>query len=271
MNLIAGSESKHQIVTAAEIRSGVRGLGIQGGDTMLVHCALSAFGHVPGGEQSVVEALCDAVGPSGTVVMPAQSWQLCDPDFLDDPLLDSDSRTAVRNGLPPFDRATTPTRTMGRVAELFRTRPGAMRSPHPHRSFSACGPAAADILADQPLDDPFGERSPLARLYERGAIILLLGVGYSACTALHLAERRLTGPARRRVPNGAPLSVDGKRTWVNWCEPEVDDRAFARVGEDFEATGRVHRGSIGPADCRAVPLAGLVDFAQQRLPMINPI
>jgi aminoglycoside 3-N-acetyltransferase len=34
----------------------------------------------------------------------------------------------------------------------------------------------------------FGEHSPLARLEEVGAQVLLLGVGYDVCTAFHLAE-----------------------------------------------------------------------------------
>jgi aminoglycoside N3'-acetyltransferase len=35
-----------------------------------------------------------------------------------------------------------------------------------------------------------GERSPLGWLYAADAAILLLGVGYDACTAFHLAEYR---------------------------------------------------------------------------------
>jgi len=252
------------VVAEADILEGLRALGVEPGATVIVHCALSRFGAVAGGEQVVVQALLQAVGPLGTVVMPSQSWHLCDPDFLDDPAQDDAMRAALREALPVFDAALTPTRTMGRVAELFRTLPGSHRSPHPHRSFAAAGLAAEAIVRTHDHDDPFGETSPLARLYEERATILLLGVGYESCTALHLAEGRAAG-ARATVRNGAPVLVDGRRRWVTWEEPVVDDELFPHIGAAFDETGAVTRVRIGAAECRAVPLAELVDFAAPRL------
>ncbi|MGX5695473.1 aminoglycoside N(3)-acetyltransferase [Agromyces soli] len=254
-----------------ELAGGFRALGIEPGDAIIVHCSLSSFGTVVGGEQAVVEALRLAVGPMGTIVMPSQSWQLCDPDFLDDPALDQDARDRVRRLLPPFDPALTPTRTMGRVAELFRTQPGAMRSAHPHRSFAAEGLEAAAVVAEHELDDPFGERSPLAKLYAARAKVLLLGVGYESCTALHLAETRAAGANRPRVRNGAPVLVAGQRRWVDWLEPVVDDALFAEIGAEFDAAGGARAMRIGAATCRAMELAELVDFAEPRLVPVAPL
>jgi aminoglycoside 3-N-acetyltransferase len=248
-----------------DLARGFRALGIEPGDAVIVHCSLSSFGIVVGGEQAVVEALRLAVGPMGTIVMPAQSWQLCDPDFLDDPALDRDARDRVRRLLPPFDPALTPTRTMGRVAELFRTQPGVLRSAHPHRSFAAEGLEAAAVVAEHEFDDPFGERSPLAKLYAARAKVLLLGVGYESCTALHLAETRAAGADRPRVRNGAPILVDGRRRWTDWLEPVVDDDAFGAVGAAFDAQGGSQRLRIGAASCRVLDLAELVDFARSWL------
>ncbi len=244
-----------------ELARGFRALGIEPGDAVLAHCALSSFGIVVGGEQTVIEALRLAVGPMGTIVMPSQSWQLCDPDFLDDPALDQDARDRVRGLLPPFDSALTPTRTMGRVAELFRTQPGVLRSAHPHRSFAAEGLEAAAVVAEHEFDDPFGERSPLAKLYAVRAKVLLLGVGYESCTALHLAETRAAGVDRPRIRNGAPILADGRRRWVDWLEPVVDDESFGSIGAAFDAEGGSRKLRIGAACCRAMELAELVDFA----------
>lgn len=47
-----------------------------------MHTSLSALGWVVGGEQTVLQALRDAVGPSGTLVMLTQPWQLCDRAYL---------------------------------------------------------------------------------------------------------------------------------------------------------------------------------------------
>jgi aminoglycoside 3-N-acetyltransferase len=151
---------------------------------------------------------------------------------------------------------------MGLLAEAVRTHPDAIRSSHPHRSFAGWGPAAADILAGHALDDPVGEGSPLSALYAGDASILLAGVGYDKCTALHLAESR-SGLPPARVANGAPLLVDGERQWVQFTEPVVDDTDFAEVGASFEEAvpAAVRLGSVGRADSRLVRMTALVDFA----------
>lgn len=255
------SDSDVSVVGADDILEGIRQLGVCEGDIVLVHCSLSAFGLVAGGEQAVLEALQRAVGSAGSLFMPSQSWQLCDPDFLDDPALDASVRSAIRAALPVFDPALTPTRSMGRVAELFRCQPGVLRSAHPHRSFSGGGPVAAHVLADHPVDDPFGECSPLARLYDHRAKVLLLGVGYDSCTALHLAEHRAR-PDRRLVTNGAAeIGRDGRRRWRTWQEPVVEDALFPQIGTGFEEYEEVPVGQIGGAVCRSVPLVSLVDHA----------
>lgn len=265
MKNLADSGSDVEALGVDDLVAGLRELGVEPGDALLVHCALSSFGTVIGGEQAVIEALRIAVGTMGTIVMPSQSWQLCDPDFLGDPALDSAARERVRRLLPAFDAALTPTRTMGRVAELFRTQPGVLRSRHPHRSFAAEGLEAPGIVAEHDYDDPFGERSPLAKLHAVRAKVVLLGVGYEACTALHLAESRAAGSHRRRIRNGAPFVVDGRRRWVEWLEPEVDDAAFVDIGAAFDAAGGSRGLRIGDAFCRVMDLGELVDFAQHRL------
>jgi aminoglycoside 3-N-acetyltransferase len=109
---------------------------------LLVHASLSSIGRVAGGGQTLLEALSEVVGDRGTLVMPSQSWQLCDPGYLNEADVPRDSWPLFRKSLPAFDAARTPTRTMGALAELFRSQPGTLRSSHPHRSFAAAGPHA---------------------------------------------------------------------------------------------------------------------------------
>ena len=57
------------------------------------------------------------------------------------------------------------------------------------------GPAgheARDLAEDHRRNCHLGEHSPLGKLYQMGAYVLLLGVGYERCTAFHLAEYRYT-------------------------------------------------------------------------------
>lgn len=249
------------LVTAEKLAEDLDDLGVADGSVVLAHISMSRLGRVVGGEQAVIEALLRTIGHSGTLVMPSQSWQLCDPEYLNDPDVPREVWPLVRDHLPAYDPAVTPTRTMGAVAELFRTMPGAVRSSHPHRSFAALGPHAADIVAEHDLDCPNGERSPLRAMYNLDARTLLLGVGHDKSTILHLAEHR-SGTLTKIVRNGAPLLVDGQRRWVEYDETAVEDDDFDGVGADFARdTGLQRTGRVGDATAHLVPQRQLVDYA----------
>lgn len=249
-------------VTRTDLVSGLTALGLAPGSAIMVHTALSRLGWVVGGEQTVIDALRDAVGPAGTLVMPAQSWQLCDPAVLADPAVPTSWYPAIRAALPAYDPARTPTRTMGAVAELFRTLPGARRSDHPQRSVAALGPLAAQVTAVHDVDCASGERSPMRALYDAGAHVLLLGVGFDKCTALHLAEERTDYPGRRWVPGGGPILRGGRRVWLEWEELDLLDDDFAALGAAYLASGLpAARGPVGETDAVLVPVRELVDFA----------
>jgi aminoglycoside 3-N-acetyltransferase len=253
-------EDAPAVVTVDRLVADLRALGVRPGAVLLAHVSLSRIGWVAGGAPAVVLALEEALGPEGTLVVPVQTWQLCDPAYLADPRVPPASWDAVRAALPPYDPAWTPSRSMGAVAEALRTQPGTRRSAHPHRSFAARGPLAAEILARHDLDDPVGEGSPLAVVHRRDGQVLLLGVGHDKSTSLHLAEAR-SGLPVTRVPNGAPVVEHGRRTWVTFDEPVVDDADFLALGADLAATGAERRGRVGEADARLVDQRVLVAFA----------
>jgi len=252
-------------VTADSLAGQLGDLGVQAGATLIVHTSLSALGWVVGGEQAVVAALRAAVGPDGTIVMPVQSWQLCDPALL----RQTDPRwwPLVREHLPIYDPAATPSKNMGIVAEHFRTLGGTLRSAHPHRSFAAAGRLAPEVLAQHDLSEPMGEGSPLAVLYDIGAQVLLLGVSAAKCTALHLAEHRCEYPGKHHIGNGAPVVVDGRRRWRSWQELEVSADDFEQVVEDFAAASGLQRTApIGQGVGHLLPVRELVDFAASWFP-----
>ena len=94
-------------------------------------------GSVPGGADTVIDALLDAVGPHGTLCLPTLSYLFTTPES------------------PIFDVRSTPT-NLGAIPEAFRRRPTAVRSVHPtHSVTGACEIGQIHLLvlfSDSALD-----------------------------------------------------------------------------------------------------------------------
>jgi aminoglycoside 3-N-acetyltransferase len=245
--------------TRATIAADLRALGVRAGSVLLVHSSVTALGWVTGGPVAVVQGLLDALGPEGTLVVPTHTPENSDPAKWSNPPVPGDWWPVIREAMPGFDPAVTPSRWMGAVAETVRTWPGARRSDHPVTSFAAYGPRADGIVSGHRLGDGLGDSSPLGRVYEADGDILLLGVGHGSNTSLHLAEYRVTDPPRARF-GGAVLGPAG-REWTWWDDVDVDEDDFERLGADLDATGAVTVGPVGSAQCRLMRQRAAVDFA----------
>ena len=241
-------------------------LGVRPGDTLLVHSSLRSLGFVVGGAAAVVQALLAAVGPDDTVVVPTFNANNSDPSrwaLTRGQPVPQERWPAIRGQLPPFDPAVTPSDRMGAISEAVRTWPGAVRSQHPQTSFAAVGADAPALMADHPLDCHLGPASPLGRLAEKGAKVLLLGVSFAVCSGFHLAEYQLPNPPLRDYE--CVVSRQGRRTWYRYRDVLLDDGRFEELGTALEnsSTGAlVRRGLVGEAFTRLVPLQKCVEFAR---------
>lgn len=249
-------------VTLERLVDDLSELGVAAGMTVLVHSSLSSLGWVAGGAPTVVLAIEEVVRPYGTLVMPTHSGDLSDPSGWSNPPVPEAWWEEIRRSLPPFDPEFTPTRGMGRVPECFRNQKGVLRSRHPNFSFAAWGEGSVAILSDQSLDLGLGEQSPLARIYDAGGWVLLLGVRHESNTSLHLSEHRADYPAKRRVPCSSPMLVEGHRRWKSYEEINYDSSDFPELGRAFEERYRqeLHIGRVGAAEARLFPQALCVDF-----------
>jgi Aminoglycoside N3''-acetyltransferase len=252
-------------VTEGSLVMDLRQLGVTRGDTLIVHCSLSSIGWACGGATALIRALQRAVSPQGCLVMPAHSSDLSDPALWQHPPVPEGWWPIIRESMPAFDRRRTQTRGIGVVPELFRTWPGVSRSRHPELSFCAWGRGKGRITRyprrGQGFDDALGERSPLGALYAANGKALLIGVGYDRNTSLHLAEYRASFASKKRESCGAPVTIRGRRRWVEYSDIEYETADFPAIGSAFEASGGARTGAIGAAPSRLMAIRDLVDFA----------
>ena len=243
----------------------LRALGLPAGATVLVHCALSRVRPVPGGPATLLAALRDALGDDGTVVVPTQTAgnSVTSPAFRAATVGLTPARAAaVEAAIEPFDPARSPAQGMGAFAEHVRRQADARRSAHPQTSFAALGPTAATLTARHDLDCHLGDRSPLGALYAADALVLLLGVDWSVCTAFHLAEYRCRRPAPRRAYRCYVRDPAGGRVRRDFQAPHLDDSDFPLIGAAVVAHGSVRSGPVGSAESHCVRLRHAVDVAR---------
>jgi aminoglycoside 3-N-acetyltransferase len=221
---------------------------------------MSKIGWIVGGAEAVIQALLRVLTPSGTLMMPAFTTNNTEPTHWQHPPVPEHWWPVIREHMPAFDPATSPTRMMGAVAELFRTWPGAMRSAHPIGSFAALGAQAAYLTGDHRLLEEFGPTSPVGRLYELDGYILLLGVDHGNNSSLHLAEWRANWPGKPYVHQGTAMLVNGERQWVEFEEMDFNDDDFPTIGDSYEAEYHIARGRIGQAEVRFMKQRPLVDY-----------
>jgi aminoglycoside 3-N-acetyltransferase len=255
-----------EVLNRESLSQDLRWLGVVPGQILLVHASLRRIGRVSGGADDVVAALREVAGPDATLVVPTSTADNSDTSRLYRARIQGMNADEIRryqDAMPPFT-PERPSVGMGRIAERVRTTPGAVRSEHPQTSFAALGPRARMLMAGHQIDCHLGEFSPLGRLYEAGAWVLLMGVGYEACTCFHLAEYRYLPLPPRQVYR-CVITEEGKRQWWSYEDVVLDDRDFAALGEAFDRTGHVVRGYVGQAECRLIPLATAVDFATEWL------
>lgn len=238
------------------ITAGLAESGLRRGDIVLVHSSLSSIGYVLGGAETVIDALLESVGSTGTVMVPTFPFRGPMADYVD--------------GDPFFDVRATPS-LMGEITERFRLRPEAVRSCHPTHPVAAIGPAGERLLADH-LNSryPFDRSSPFYNLIKEDGSVLLLGVGYETMTVLRTFECvvesfplpvYLPEPVRLRVRDysGRVRSV---LTAVQ--DPEISARRCnSLVGERFARYGLLTTGRVGQAEARLIRVGRLLEVMRE--------
>jgi len=223
------------------IRSALAEAGVETGDAVLAHSSLSSFGRVDGGADAVIDALLDAVGREGTVMVPTHTW---DKINLDNPV---------------FDVRETPS-CVGAITNVLRQRARARRSLHPTHSCAGIGPEIERYLAGHETDlTPCGPHSPYARLMEWGGKIAFLGTGLACNTTLHALEEYVCVPYLfDGFHDLYSIDYDGRRIHVPSMRHSSGlPRRFRELGPVMETAGIILRSKCGNASIETVDARGM--------------
>jgi aminoglycoside N3'-acetyltransferase/dienelactone hydrolase len=223
------------VVTRGDLLAGLSALGLGPGDVVLCHSSLRSFGLVEGGAATVVGALLDTLGATGTLIAPIFRrffWE--GPDQV-------------------WDREQSPS-LMGAISECLRTWPGACRSSHGPHPVAAVGPLAAELTRRRHRSD-YALDSPLARLVDLDGWVLLVGVGFGVCTLMHLLEERLEIPYRRWVDLVGTVIEDGvaeRQTFPLMMRHDGVNNDFGPLAARLVAAGLVRQTQVGSGCLQAV-------------------
>lgn len=250
-------------VTQASLVADLRQLGLVPKRPVLVHSSLRRAGPIVGGAATLLAALRLVIGDSASVVVPTHTANnsLTSPSFhTATDALDATGRARYIDSMAGFDPRVTPSYGMGVFAEFVRRQPGAVRSAHPQTSFAAIGPDAAELMSGHRSGCHLGPDSPLGALYRRNATVLLLGVGFSVCTAFHLAEYMRQDPPTRTYH--CFVGTGTNRRFLDYTDVDLDDSDFDVLGKDMEnSTLPIGSGPVGRTTARVIEMKGAVDFA----------
>jgi aminoglycoside N3'-acetyltransferase len=234
------SRTERNLPSRAELTRQLRTLGVAQGGVVLVHTSFRAMRPVEGGPLGLIQALRDALGPDGTLVMPS----------------------AAEEDDIPFDPATTPASpSLGVVADTFWRLPGVRRSDHAH-AFAAAGREAARITADPLPLPPHVPASPVGRVHDLDGQVLLLGVGHDA-EQEHLAE--ILAGVPYRVPRCCTVFREGRPVRIDYGENDHCCARFALADAWLRARGLQSEGRVGHAHARLARGRDIVGVALEHL------
>lgn len=214
----------------------IRALGVNEGDTLLIRASLKALAPDMKGHdiaKSLITALLDAVGPSGTIIGLSFS-QIYFLFRKDRALLYQTSSDSVSGGF----------------ANALLKWPGAHRSKHPTNSFVAVGPKAAYLLDEHgPNSSCF---APVRKLIDLDGKMILVGCiedspGFST---VHLIQHELGFSTKNILSNKMGMYyLDDNKQLQLYKRKDIPgcSKGFYKFYSHYEKAGKLREGYIGEA------------------------
>jgi len=176
-----------------EIESCLHHMGVERGNTIMVHSSFNPMSGFRGPPGQLVQALLNVVGPTGNILMVSLPYTSSTHEYL---------KTA-----PHFDVRKTLSR-MGLVSETFRRRADVIRSLSPTHPVLALGPKASWIVAGH--EDclyPCGPGSPFEKLAQLDGKVVFFGVPFETFTFFHYLEHQVRNEIGFPLYFSAPADI----------------------------------------------------------------
>ena len=238
------------MLTFEQLVEGFRDLGVEEGETLLVHSSYKSLGEVDGGPQTVVRALEAALGPEGTLIMPTFNF-----DF---------------NKGVPWDVRKTRSK-MGALTEIVRMDPRARRVFHPFYSFAVLG-KRAEMLGNLRYKSSYERNSVFGKLRDLDGKIMVIGLSYNnSMTFFHHIEQMEGVDYRFLKQFTGEVTDDNGKTYTDTFEMlvrDIDKGVMTMVdpmGALMEQAGIVKIRKIGEAEVKLMKANEVYRFTAREM------
>lgn len=195
---------KGGVIRRKDIVAALRRAGVDRGDLIMLHSGLSGFGHIEGGADTVIHAFMEAIGPRGTLLLPAFT-----PSFIY-----FNGSCVKSKQARPYDPECAKDIWVGTIPQTFLKYKGVFRSIHPTHSVIGRGPLAKTCLQEhEETDPPTCRRSPFGKLLDYHGKMVWFGADLDSTTFFHFLEDEMNMPylaeavCRVKRPDGSIRTV----------------------------------------------------------------
>lgn len=228
------------------IIKGLKSLGIKPGMALEVHSSLGSFGHVSGGEETVIDSLIECVGNEGAIVMPSfllsKSLELTPVD--------------IKNGLTFKAKALDPNLNqpseMGVIADTFKNRNDVLTGTGRHRVSS------------------WGKNKEINskgfhNLIDNNQWALLIGVDIYRLTSMHYVEKHLPQEIREifQAPEKLYKIYPKEKWYIETGVPKV--KAWYKIQDMAYKNESIKEAFIGKSKCMFFKINDVVRLYETEL------
>ena len=225
--------------TKESLMKDLRSMELDGTEAIMVHSSMKSIGEVEGGADTVVDAFMEFF-KKGLFMTPTHTWDQMGADY------------------PIFNPETEPA-CVGIIPNIFRTRPGVVRSLHATHSIAAYGEIAEEyIKGEENATSPCPPGGCWDRLREVDAKILLLGVTHGRNTFIHsvdeylgIGDRLTDEPTLMHIvmPDGSIKDVNMYRHYNRVMRTGAFSDCFDKMKQAFYDLGAAKLVKFGDAEC----------------------